>query len=329
MNNRDDNEGAGSGAITGLVLAAAASWSRQDDDTQNRIRALRHDARDALAQIRELNSRGEVIRGRLPTVMDALTGLALANPVSPSANVLPSNVPHTRPQLVSIDPTGPSTSAVEDMTWPPKAGSYDEEGLVRESGDLTTLFLAMTYEETRAAFLGLVQARQPNKVQKVEIFYAFNSLISVLYGLKLTYAEFVEAWKRLFTGTGTGTVLEADPHREPGKPPTITSASPLLQSALPLGMPELPLQTFHQNTDLAHKWRLSVGAGAIGAGSTVITVAFGTMFLKNGKPYQPTVICATPGFAVTSITPTGFVVTNTIGLTAGTQYDIWFAVVPG
>lgn len=327
MNNRDDNEGAGSGAITGLVLAAAASWSRQDDDTQNRIRALRHDARDALAQIRELNSRGEVIRGRLPTVMDALTGLALANPVSPSANVLPTNVPHTRPQLVSIDPTGPSTSAVEDMTWPPKAGSYDEEGLVRESGDLTTLFLAMTYEETRAAFQGLVQARQPNKVQKVEIFYAFNSLISVLYGLKLTYAEFVEAWKRLFTGTGT--VLEADPHREPGKPPTITSASPLLQSALPLGMPELPLQTFHQNTDLAHKWRLSVGAGAIGAGSTVITVAFGTMFLKNGKPYQPTVICATPGFAVTSITPTGFVVTNTIGLTAGTQYDIWFAAVPG
>ena len=167
MNNRDDNEGSGSGAITGLVLAAAAQWSRQDDDTQNRIRALRHDARDALAQIRELNSRGEVIRGRLPTVMDALTGLALANPVSPSANVLPTNVPHTRPQLVSIDPTGPSTSAVEDMTWPPKPGNYDEEGLVRESGDLTTLFLAMSYEEVRATMQGLVQSRQPNKAQKV------------------------------------------------------------------------------------------------------------------------------------------------------------------
>ena len=81
MNNRDDNEGAGSGAITGLVLAAAASWSRQDDDTQNRIRGLRHDTRDALAQIRELNSRGEVIRGRLPTVSDWTRGVPLLHKV--------------------------------------------------------------------------------------------------------------------------------------------------------------------------------------------------------------------------------------------------------
>jgi type II secretory pathway pseudopilin PulG len=61
-------------AMFGILTAAAASWDSYDNDTQRRLRNLRNDASDALEQIRDYMSRGEQIRGRLPSVMDALLG---------------------------------------------------------------------------------------------------------------------------------------------------------------------------------------------------------------------------------------------------------------
>lgn len=328
MMGNDENQGAGSGAITGLVLAAAAQWSRQDDDTQNRIRSLRHDARDALAQIRELTSRGEVIRGRLPTVMDALTGLALANPLSPSANVLPTNVPMTRPQLVQSEGDGPQLTAIEYLSWPPKPGVYDEQGLVRESGDLTTLFLALTYEEVRAALQGLVQDRQPSRSAKGQIFFATNSLVSVLCQLNLTWAQYVDVWRRLFSGSAAS---PTDSHVDAGKPPMIQGMNAGLQSVTPLGQPDLPLQYRHQNTDTAHKYRITVaGGGNIAAGTTLFSVVFATPYTKNGVPYAPTVVTGNTASLLTSVaSPTGYTVSANVGLSAGAVVDAAFAVVAG
>ena len=55
------------GALTGAVIAAAANWARYDDDTQRRLRNVRQDAEHALEVVRDMQSRGEAIRSRLPT----------------------------------------------------------------------------------------------------------------------------------------------------------------------------------------------------------------------------------------------------------------------
>jgi type II secretory pathway pseudopilin PulG len=87
----------------GILTAAAASWDSYDNDTQRRLRNLRNDASDALDQIQNYISRGEQVRGRLPSVMDALLGLALANPTQTTPEILPTSTklvpPHHRRKL--------------------------------------------------------------------------------------------------------------------------------------------------------------------------------------------------------------------------------------
>ena len=79
MSRNEDNL---NGAMTGIAIAAAAHWARYDDDTQRRLHNVRLDAEEALDLIRDMQNRGEVVRSRLPTVMDALVGTSIAKPAA-------------------------------------------------------------------------------------------------------------------------------------------------------------------------------------------------------------------------------------------------------
>ena len=138
MSRKEDNL---NGAMTGIAIAAAAHWARYEDDTQRRLHNVRLDAEEALDLIRDMQSRGEVVRSRLPTVMDALVGTSIASPQPTAASVFPSTTP-----LVRSDLTTQMETAVADMTWPPEPGRYDDRGLVNQAGELTSMFLSLTYE---------------------------------------------------------------------------------------------------------------------------------------------------------------------------------------
>ena len=73
-----------------------------------------------------------MIRSRIPIVMDALVGLAIASPQPTSAAIIPTTTPLVRPDL-----TTQMETAVADMTWPPVPGEHDERGMVKQVGELT------------------------------------------------------------------------------------------------------------------------------------------------------------------------------------------------
>jgi hypothetical protein len=95
------------------------SWDRQDQETQRKNRNTRDDLRDITDRFNSYIARGEQIRSRLPSVMSALLGLALANPTTASAVVLPTTTKLTRPEI--------GGDSVADLSWPPKTGTFDEQ----------------------------------------------------------------------------------------------------------------------------------------------------------------------------------------------------------
>ena len=188
-------------AMFGILTAAAASWEGYDNDTQRRLRNLRNDASDALEQIRDYMSRGEQIRGRLPSVMDALLGLALANPTQTTPEILPTSTKLSRPVI--------DESSVSDLSWPLKTGTYDSKGRVTELGDLSRTFLALTFQELRAFIEGAAQEKSPSQAGLTQINRAANQLISVLSTLNLTAAQYKTVWTQLFNGSSNPST---DPH---------------------------------------------------------------------------------------------------------------------
>lgn len=317
------------GALTGAVIAAAANWARYDDDTQRRLRNVRLDAEHALEVVRDMQSRGEAIRSRLPTVNDAQVGIALANSTEPTPQAVPTSGAPARPDVFSTMET-----AVADMSWPPQPGQYDDRGMVRQVGELTATFLTLTFEEVRAWVQGLAQTKQPSRDAKVQIFYAANSLISTISTLKLSWQDYKDAWARLFTGSGGiapggGGPNPSTTHTSVSNPPYISQMDGGLVSAKPLGLPELPLGYEHQNTDAANKWRISVGGANVNADTNILTVTFGSTYTKNGKPYQPVVSSSDSRFYIGSISPGGFVVRNNVQLPAGQSFDVFFGVSGG
>ena len=75
----------------------------------------------------------------------------IASPQPTAASVFPSTTP-----LVRSDLTTQMETAVADMTWPPEPGRYDDRGLVNQAGELTSMFLSLTYGEVRAFVQGPV-----------------------------------------------------------------------------------------------------------------------------------------------------------------------------
>lgn len=314
------------GALTGAVIAAAANWARYDDDTQRRLRNVRLDAEHALDVVRDMQSRGEAIRSRLPTVNDAHVGIALANSTEPAPAAVPSAGTQTRPDVASTMESG-----VADMSWPPQPGQYDDRGMVRQVGELTSLFLTLTFEEVRAWIQGMAQSKQPSKDAKVQIFYAANTLVATLGSLKLTWQDYRDAWNRLFTGSSTGTTTPGGGgpntgHYSVNTPPSVSQMDAGLVSVKPLGLPELPLGIEHQNTDGANKWRILVGGANINAETNIMAVTFGSTYTKNGKQYQPVVSSSDPRFYIAAVTPGGFVVRNNVQLLANASFDVFFGV---
>lgn len=313
------------GAVTGAVLAAASGFAREGDETQRRIRIARDDSTRALREIEDLHTRGDTLRARMPVVQDFLAGLSIANQPSQAPSITPNTAALNRPDLATNLQT-----AVESLMWPPEPGEYDERGHIVAVGELTALGSALTTEEARAWLQGLVQPKPPTAAHKVQIYLAANALLSVLQSTNLTREEHAEAWKRLFGGTPGGVNRGADPHRLATHPPAAQVIDPGVASVLPLGQPELLNYPYaHQNTDCASKWRMTLGA-SVAAGVTAFQISFGTQpWLKDGKPYQPVVVCSSPLLVVAVVTANGFTVKTAQGITAATPLDVGFVVWAG
>ena len=328
----DNNDvGKGTGLLTGLAIGVFAQAHRWDQDTHLRLRETKQDVRDATKQINELRSRGEMVRSRLPVVQDFQVGLSIATPREVFPEVIPTAPPVLRPDLASA-----AEAEILGSSWPPSKGDYDDTGRVVQAGELASLGLSMTFEETRAAIQGLVQGKQPSYAQKRQIYRCFHALNEVLYGgspssplssdgLGLSYADFVSAWRRLFTGSE-----QQDQHRNPAIPPMILNKDAGLVSVQPLGQPDINYPYEHANTDAASKFRVTVGGANVNAGTTLFTVQFGTPYTRNGKPYVP-VVLATPTPPIQpmigNVTPTGFQVFNFNSAPAASVLDLAFAVV--
>ena len=294
------------GAMSGLLIAAASSWARQDDDTQRRLRNTRIDAESALDEIRNLQGRGDMIRLRLPSVQDFQVGIALANPAAPTTAVTPPVGQVMRPNLRQM------AQRAEDLQWPPRIGVYEANGMTSQPGDLTFLSLALCFEEVRAFLLGLAQPAIPLSDTKTQIFNASSGLVQALnqagVSLKLTEEDYATIWYSLFSGSAAGGT-DNDPHNSTALAPTATSGHATV-ALTPLGFPELGAYPFeHQNTDRAFKFR-AVVTGTTPSGTTFATFKFGTQFSRAGKPFQPAVACSDGRIKITSLLPDKFSVEN-------------------
>lgn len=307
------------GAVAGLIATVVPAWARWDDDNRRRLNQTRDTVNSVSQQLTDLNSSGTMIRLRIPAVMDLITGFGLANPMTLFASPLPSNVPRHRPEIF-FD----AATAVADYSWPPTVGDYDDKGNTAEPGDLATLGLALTFEEVRAALIGFVQERQPNRHQKLQIFNAVNALVATLYKTSLTFQQFADIWAKLFGGA-SGSVN--DPHHNPLTPPTIQSMGPGISSVIPLGTPDLAgYQYAHVNSDAAMKFRLTAGAAVVPSLTTLFSVQFGSAYSRNGQPYQPVPTLTYSPFFVVNITNAGFQVQNLTALAPGSVVDFGCSV---
>lgn len=322
----DNNDvGKGTGLLTGLAIGVFAQAHRWDQDTHYRLREAQLDVRDAARQISELRSRGDMVRARLPVVQDFQVGLSIATPREVFPEVIPTAPPFVRPDLASA-----AEAEILQSSWPPAKGDYDDTGRVVQAGELASLGLSLTFEEVRAALQGLVQSKQPSYAQKRQIYRCLHALNEVLYGgssdgLGLAYADFVSAWRRLFTGSE-----QQDQHHNTATPPIVMNKDAGLVSVQPLGQPDINYPYEHANTDAAMKFRVQVGGANVNAGTTLFTVQFGTQYTRNGKPYVP-VVLATPTPPIQpmigNVTPTGFQVFNFNSAPAASVLDLAFAVV--
>lgn len=273
-------------AMFGILTAAAASWDSYDNDTQRRLRNLRNDASDALDQIQNYISRGEQVRGRLPSVMDALLGLALANPTQTTPEILPTSTKLSRPII--------DESSVADLSWPLKTGTYDAKGRVTELGDLSRTFLALTFQELRAFVEGAAQEKSPTQAGLTQINRAANQLISVLSTLNLTAAQYTSAWLKVFTGSSIATDLHL--------------GVPIIGT--PNGGNNVASVVYLANstkTDRAMRIRVTASNGGnINVNNDIVTVTFASEWKdSSGLPITPAIVGSNGLFASAS-SSTGF-----------------------
>ena len=298
-----------SAALLGLVTAAVVSWDRQDTETQRRNRNTRDDLRDITDRFNSYIARGEQIRSRLPSVMSALLGLALANPSTASAVVLPTTTKLTRPEIGGDDTT--------DLTWPPKVGTFDANGNVSEIGELTRTFLAATFQEWRAWNEGLTQDKSPTLAGLTQINTAAHQMIAVLSTLNLTAAQYASAWLKMFTGSSLPIV---DVH----------AAAPTIGA--PNGGNNVASVAFiagSVKTDRAMRLRVTAAAGAISATTDVVSISFASEWKDAaGAPITPSIV-GSQGLFATTCTSTGFTIQLGTGIPGGGSVDFSIQVSAG
>ena len=276
-------------AMLGMLTAAVASWDSYDKDTQRRLRNLRDDATSALDQIRDYQTRGEQVRLRLPSVMDALLGIALANPTQTTPEILPTTTKLSRPVL--------DEGSTLDLTWPLRTGVYDGKGRVSELGELSRTFLALTFQEVRAFIEGLAQEKTPSQAGLLQINRAAKQLIAVLSSLNLTSQQYAHIWTQLFNGS---TNPSTDPHLGT---PTIGA---------PNGGNNVQSVTFFGSsvkTDYAMRIRITASNGGnLPAQSDVVTISFASEWKDaSGNPMIPAIVGSDGLYASTS-SSTGFTI---------------------
>lgn len=299
-----------SAALLGLVTAAVVSWDRQDTETQRRNRNTRDDLRDITDRFNSYIARGEQIRSRLPSVMSALLGLALANPSTASAVVLPTTTKLTRPEIGGDD--------TADLTWPPKVGTFDANGNVSEIGELTRTFLAMTFQETRAWLEGLTQDKSPSLAGLTQINTAAHQMIAVLSTLNLTATQYAAAWLKVFTGTVAQPTVD------------VHAASPTIGT--PNGANNVASVIFvagSAKSDRAMRIRITAGALAIGALTDVVNVMFASEWKDSAGVSLTPAIVGSQGLFASALTPTGFTIQLQQAIGAGLSVDFSVVVSAG
>ena len=296
-------------AMAGLVAAGLASWDRIDNDTRRKLRENREDANDALDQIAAYKSSGEQVRGRLPIVMDAQIGLALANPAQISPEILPTATKLTRPAF--------DEESVSDLNWPPKTGTYDAKNRVSEIGEMTRTFLAMTFQEVRAFIEGLAQPKSPSQAGLLQINRAANQLVSVLSTLNLSAAQYAAAWQKVF---GASSTTVSDPHL----------GTPVIGA--PNGANNVASVAFIPTSvrnDRAMRIRITAGAGNISATTDIVTVTFASEWKdSSGNPIIPSLV-ASQGLFASGISSTGFTLQCQQSIPTGSSQDFSIIVSGG
>ncbi len=292
-------------ALLGLVTAAMVSWDRQDQETQRKNRNTRDDLRDITDRFNAYIARGEQIRSRLPSVMSALLGLALANPTTASAVVLPTTTKLTRPEI--------GGDSVADLSWPPKTGTFDANGNVSEIGELTRTFLAATFQESRAWNEGLTQDKSPTLAGLTQINTAAHQMIAVLSTLNLTAAQYASAWLTMFTGAASQAV---DVH----------TASPTIGT--PNGGNNVASVMFiagSAKSDRAMRLRITAGALAVGALTDVVSVMFASEWKDSAGVSLTPAIVGSQGLFASALNSTGFTIQLQQAIPAASSTD--FSVV--
>ena len=288
-------------AMAGLVAAGLASWDRIDNDTRRKLRENREDANDALDQIAAYKSSGEQVRGRLPIVMDAQIGLALANPAQISPEILPTTTKLTRPAF--------DEESVSDLNWPPKTGTYDAKNRVSEIGEMTRTFLAMTFQEVRAFIEGLAQTKSPTQAGLLQINRAANQLVSVLSTLNLSTAQYAAAWQKVF---GAPSTTVSDPHL----------GTPVIGA--PNGANNVSSVSFVPSAvknDRAMRIRITAGAGNISATTDIVSVTFASEWKdSSGNPIIPSLV-ASQGLYASGISSLGFTLQIDQSIPANTSQE--------
>ena len=291
-----------SAAMWGILTAAVASWDSYDKDTQRRLRNLRDDAAGALDQIRDYTTRGEQVRLRLPSVMDALLGIALANPTQTTPEILPSSTKLTRPVI--------DEGSASDLSWPVKTGSYDGKGRVSELGELSRTFLALTFQEVRAFLEGLAQDKSPTQAGLLQINRAAKQLVNVLSTLNLTSDQFRLIWTDLFSAS-PGTVV-ADSHLGT---PTISNIQPGINIA------SITFSPTSTKNDREMRIRITAGAGQIPAQADLCTITFASAWTNSNGAVIPAVVCGHP-LVATQTNNSAFVLQLSVSILAGETRDI-------
>ena len=70
-----------SGALTGMLVAAAANWARYDDDTQRRLRNIRNDAEAARSAAERANREANAVADYLARLQTRLKEMGAGYPV--------------------------------------------------------------------------------------------------------------------------------------------------------------------------------------------------------------------------------------------------------
>lgn len=316
-------------AISGAGLSALVWWDRLDRRTQQRLYEAKDSAVAALAKFQALVTSADFVRLYLPVVRDAIVGTALASAQLSDPKPVPMlPVPPQRPNL-SVE------NSAAKYTWPPVPGVYDDVGNVATVGELSSTFLALTYEEVRAAVVGLAQKEQLSGDGLRQVHRAFNQLIAVVGGLGLTAAQYAAAWQRLFAGIAA-TGQSSDPHSDPTKPPTISILDPSLQSATALSSAQVPGAYSQPNTDAGFRFRITAVATGVVAGTIIARITFGTEY-KAADPtgvaraFQPVVLItpSLPAFLAVNLTSSSFDLQARDSLSPGQSRDVFGAAIAG